>query len=577
MNKDINKNPKEAGSIFGLLKSYKQLILLLVLLSLASNGFMLWMPKIVSHGINAIPKGLDALNSVMLEFLAASFFILIFSYLTSIVQTLASERVARDLRSNISAIISKHSHLTIQKISPSKLLTILTQDVDSIKNFVGQAVASLVSSVFTVIGAAFLLLTIDWKLGLAVLAVIPFIGIAFYLVMGKLRSLFLKTRQITDKINRVINESILGSALIRVLSSRQYECQKFQTVNTEAKDTGLDILKIFAVLIPIITFTSNIAILIVLSLGGHFVIAGSLSLGDFAAFNGYITLIIFPILVISFMSNVIAQAQSSYTRINEITSLPIPKSPGTLVRELDGNIEVENLSFSYQKKPILKNISISIKAHTRTAIIGPTAAGKTQLLYLLVGLLEPDTGQIKYDGHNLSEYSQESLHKQLGLVFQDSIIFNMSLRENIAFSSAVSEEGLNRAIETAELDDFINNLPDKLETIISERGTSLSGGQKQRIMLARALALEPKILLLDDFTARVDNQTEESIMRNISKNYPDLCIVSITQKIDSAKDYDQIILIMEGELIATGKHETLLQNSPEYIQIYESQRSTNEE
>ena len=179
-----------------------------------------------------------------------------------------------------------------------------------------------------------------------------------------------------------------------------------------------------------------------------------------------------------------------------------------------------------------------------------------------------------YDDINLTDYNRDALLKQIGLVFQDSIIFNMSLRDNIAFNAEVTEKDLQKAINTAELNDFIRSLPHGLETIVSERGSSLSGGQKQRIMLARALSINPEILLLDDFTSRVDALTEQKISENVKENYPDLTLVSVTQKISGVKDYDQIILLMEGELVAKGRHEYLMKNCAEYVQIYNSQKST---
>jgi ATP-binding cassette subfamily B protein len=195
---------------------------------------------------------------------------------------------------------------------------------------------------------------------------------------------------------------------------------------------------------------------------------------------------------------------------------------------------------------------------------------------LLTGLLTPSKGEIFIDGKNINEYDKESLHSQVGFVFQDSILFNLSLRENIAFSNVAGDAYLDKAIKTAELEDFIDTLPEKLDTIVSERGTSLSGGQKQRIMLARALALNPKILLLDDFTSRVDNRTEAKILSNIAKNYPDLTLISVTQKIQSVEHYDQIVLLMEGEVLAKGTHEELIKSSTEYVQIYDSQKSMNQ-
>ncbi len=224
----------------------------------------------------------------------------------------------------------------------------------------------------------------------------------------------------------------------------------------------------------------------------------------------------------------------------------------------------------------LKDISFTVKAGSKTAIIGPTAAGKTQLLYLLTGLLAPTTGQILFDGRNINEYDKQILHGQVGFVSQDSVMFNLSLRENIAFSNEVNDEYTKKAIATAELADFVDELPQKLDTLVSERGTSLSGGQKQRIMLARALTLNPKVLLLDDFTARVDGNTESKILSNIAKHYPHLTLVCVTQKISSIEHYDQIILLMEGELLAKGTHQELLRTSPEYVQIYRSQQSTNQ-
>ena len=203
---------------------------------------------------------------------------------------------------------------------------------------------------------------------------------------------------------------------------------------------------------------------------------------------------------------------------------------------------------------MLKNISFSVKAGSNTAIIGPTAAGKSQLLLLLTNIMPPDSGSLEFDGIPIERYSREAFHRQIGFVFQDSVIFNMTLQENIAFSDNVTDESLWKAIGTAELTDFIESLPEKLDTVVAERGTSLSGGEKQRIMLARALAINPKILLLDDFTSRVDRKTENKILCNIRNNYPEMTLLSVTQKIAPVRHFDQIILLMEGEIIASGKH-----------------------
>ncbi len=570
-----NKGGKPAKpNLFALLKPYKGMVTILVIFTLIGNGFYLVIPKIISHGIDSFTAGNYVLKTIIVEFLIAGIIIFVFSYLQQIMQTYASERVAFDLRKNLSDKISRQSFSFIQKSNPAKLLTNLTSDMDAVKMFVSMAVTTIISSAFIIIGTCILLLTINWKLALPVIGIIPIMIALFMIILRKVRVLFRRSREVVDWLNRVINESILGAAIIRVINSQQQEYRKFLEANTEAKDVGIGIVTLFATLIPIVTFVANLATVTILALGGHFVIGGSLSLGDFAAFNSYVVILIFPIIMIGFMSNMIARASASYVRIEAVMKAPETVDKGTYENPLQGNIDLKNISVLYGGKPALKDVSLSIKAGSQTAIIGPTAAGKSQLLYLLTGLIKQDSGEVLFDDELLENYKKELFHNQIGFVFQDSVMFNMSLRNNIAFSDTVTDESLTKAIETAELSEFINTLPDKLDTIVSERGTSLSGGQKQRIMLARALALNPKILLLDDFTARVDQQTEQKILCNVRANYPELTLISVTQKIGPIKDFEQIILLMEGEVVASGKHKELLETSPEYVQIYNSQLST---
>ena len=565
--------PKGPG-LFSVLKPYRGMIILLILLSLISNSISLAIPNISRHAIDAfIGHRLDV-RRIVWEFVGAAMGVFLFTYALSYVQTYTSERVARDLRTRLAGRISRQDFSFLQKTSPAQLLTNLTADVDSIKGFVAQAIASIFSSIFIILGASIMLLTIRWQLALCVIAIIPIIGFTFYIVLKKVRAVFKAVREVIDALNKVISESILGAALIRVIHSQQLEYAKFLEANSKALGLGLRMLKLFASLIPVIIFTANIATLTILALGGHYVIAGRMTLGDFAAFNSYLSMLIFPILVIGFMSNVIAQAQASYGRISVVLHTPDPEEKGMLVKELKGDITFKNVSVNFGEKSVLRDISFQVAGGSKTAVIGPTAAGKTQLLYLLTNLSHPTTGSIEFDGQPLDDYKKDDLHRQVGFVFQDSILFNMSIRENIAFSDSVTDESLAKAIATAELKDFIDALPEGLNTIVSERGTSLSGGQKQRIMLARALAIEPRVLLLDDFTARVDTQTEQKILENVRRNYPGITLLSVTQKIASIEDYEQIILLMEGEMIAAGTHSQLMETCPEYVQIYQSQRST---
>ena len=564
-----------SASIFGLLLLYKGSIAGLIALGIVVNGLVLVIPTLIADVIDQFQTGNFNSESVALTFGLFALGILFFSYLQSIIQIYVLERVAKDIRTKLIEKIAVQDFMFIEKYSASKLLTNITSDIDSIKSFVSQAVVVLVSSVVIIIGVTIILFNINVKLAAAVLTIVPIIGIAFFLVFQIIRKLFTQSREIIDTLNGIISESIIGAALIRTLNSVGDELAKFTVANVRSKEIGLGILNLFSILVPLITFVASIATLIVVVLGGYYVINDEMTLGSFVAFNSYIGILIFPIITIGFISSIIAQASASYERVYAVLSAPDVKEAGAITTTLLGQVTVSGVSIAYDERPALQNISFSIAQKSKTAIIGPTGAGKTQLLNIMTRLIAPDGGQVTYDGVLVHEYAPTSFFAQVGIVFQDSIVFNTSVKENISFDAEVSESALQLAIQTAELDELVASLPHGLQTIVSERGSTLSGGQKQRLMLARALVLNPTVLYLDDFTARVDTKTERSILQNISDNYPDVTLISITQKIASIESYDQILLLMKGKLIASGTHKELLQTSPEYMQIYSSQRSTN--
>lgn len=568
--------PPKKPKIYALVFGYKKLIVLLTFFTVSASFLGLLIPKIIAKAIDSYVQIHTIKEQLLWGFAIITFLVFIFTYLQSVVQSYASEIVARDLRQQFAEKIAQQDYSYVTEVSPARLLTNLTSDVDAVKLFVGMAVGNLISSYCLIIGASILLFITNWKLALTVLLLISVIWVARSVIMKKIRKFFWQVQGIIDWLNKVINESILGAALIRVLDTQQQEYSKFIDANTKARNIRLMIIRYLSILIPVITFVASLSSMLILLLGGHFVIINSMSLGDFTAFNSYVAMMIFPIIMIGFMSNIIAQSSASYERVLALLSAEAPKKTGTAPVQLTGPVELSNITLQFGEKKVLDDISLLIQPGTRTAIIGPTAAGKTQLLYILSGLTKPKEGKVLYSGIPLEDIDAPLFYRQMGFVFQDSVIFNVTIRENIAFSENITLEDMQKAIRAAELTDFIESLPNKLETVISERGLNLSGGQKQRIMLARALALNPKVLLLDDFTARVDAQTEKRILENVSTLYPGITLISVTQKIASVTDYDQCVLLMEGEIIATGTHEQLLKSSPEYNQLFESQKSTSQ-
>lgn len=565
---------KEKSSIFSLLGQYRGMIIGLIALGFVVNALTLYLPALIAQAIDAYDAGTFQWTSLSIEFGFVALGILVFTSVQVVVQTFASERVAYDLRKTLADKISTQDYQFITQRNPSKLLTNLTSDINSIQQFVSQAIVALVSSSVIFVGAAGILLYLNWQLGLAVLTIVPVIGLVFYFVISRVQKLFTQSQEVIDSLNRVISENIIGAALIRVLNATSVEKRTFKVSNTQARTVGYGIINLFSILVPSITLLSGIGTLIVVVLGGYFVTTEAMTIGSLVAFVSYVAILIFPLLVIGFIGNVIAQATASYARIVDILQAPDTRMQGEVTTPPTGQIVVDSIGLTYGEVCVLNDISFSIKPGSKTAIIGPTAAGKTQLMNILAGLTVPTTGTVQYDGTSPQAFTTEAFYPHVGFVFQDSILFNTTIRENIAFSSSVTNDALNKAIASAELDEFIARLPDGLDTVVSERGTSLSGGQKQRVMLARALALNPNILYLDDFTSRVDMNTQTKILANLETNYPKLTLISITQKIAPIESYDQIVLLMEGELLASGTHQELLSSSIEYQQIFNSQRST---
>lgn len=606
--KKENKPKQDNKEFFAFLGKFKWGIVIVVILSLGVNLLTLLIPRVTSRALNQATPDQEAIQAYVVENpevaqrfqegdtsvidvndfidydeseiillfggLATAIFILGLAQV--ILASKVSEDVAADLRSKFVDKVSTQSFQYIQDFTVQKLLTNLTSDVDAVKAFISQGIVIVFASVVLLIGSALSLLTINWKLAIPVLLTVPALFVVFGIIFSRISKYFTKSQEVIDKLNLVINETIVGAALIRVLSSRKNEESKFEKVNSEAVSIGYKIVNGFAILVPVIGFALNVAVLIVVGYGGRQVIEETLNVGDFAAFFTYVGTFIMPVIMLGFLGTVFTRAFASFNRIQEVLNAKVTDTRGNVEQEIKGEIQFKDVSLELGNRSILEKIDFSIKPGTRTAIIGPTAAGKTQLFYLLSGLLRPNTGFVTIDGTSVTDYKAESLYSQLGLVFQDSIIFNTSIGENVVFSEHADEKQLKKALDTSELWDYVQALPDKEKTKITERGTSLSGGQKQRLTLARALSVNPKILLLDDFTARVDIKTEKRIFKNLEEKYPDTTLISITQKIEPVKDFDKVILIMEGELIAQGTHEELLKKSFEYQQIYESQKSTEE-
>jgi ATP-binding cassette subfamily B protein len=398
------------------------------------------------------------------------------------------------------------------------------------------------------------------------------IGILILSIKDKFK-LFKKVQELRDKLNKVIAENIKATMLIKVFVSEKTEIKKFSKVNRKNKELGLEINRIFALVVPVINSLSIIGTVIILYFGGKEIIYGNMTIGNVNAFNAYVQLFTMPLLMLGLMITSLGQAMASLNRINEILNAPIKFEDGKLSVKEFQDIKVNDMSLNIDDTPVLKDINFEIKKGEKIGILGLTGSGKTIFLKTLLRSLEPTSGEILLNSENIKNYRIKDVRELIGFSFQENFLFNDSIYENIKFGRDISKKQVLKAAKIANVDEFAKEMKKGYESNVGERGSNLSGGQKQRIMIARAIAPKPDLLILDDATSRLDISTENKIFESIRKEFKDISIILVAQKIASVKDCNRIYIFDEGKIVEYGTHEELLKHSILYQEIELSQRN----
>jgi ATP-binding cassette, subfamily B, bacterial len=560
-------------TIKSLFLKYKFYLIAIVLFSFVANGLNLYVPKLVGETIDKLISKQTGDNNIVITLSIIIFASLAFSLIELVFSTWFSEKFAQDLRVSAFSNLVKQPYQYVIQEGSAKIITIFGSDVDNIQENFTNSLSYLFQALVLFIGAAYLMFSVSWKLTIIAILTLPLISLVFSNIFARIGKLFGQSQINLTDLNNIATETTSSSTLVRVLSAFKWEQAKYTNANTQSKDISIKIVKGFSLMIPITTFITNIATIAFIYFGGRLYESNELTVGQLTAFIGYFSLLITPIFILGFTSQGISQALASWKRVEPVINANEQKVDGIhTAKQLLGQYELKNVTLEYLGKKVLDNISLTIPAGQKTALLGPTGAGKSQLLNLLIGLNQPTSGEILLDGVNLVDWNKDDLLSKVGIVFQDSLIFDGTLHNNITMGRDVNNEQINKAIDTAELSSFTSSMSDNVETMLQEKGSNLSGGQKQRVTLARALVTNPDLLLLDDFTARVDKATENSIQSKIANNYPKTSIVQVCQKIETIQNYDNIIVLMEGQLVGQGTHQFLLDTSNEYQQIYKSQQ-----
>ena len=428
---------------------------------------------------------------------------------------------------------------------------------------------------------AVLLFITDWKLALVSLAVTP---VVIWIVLDfsvRLREAVVNRQTQAGILNAAVQENITGIRVVKAFAMEKAEIDKFESQNRTMLQRNLGVLKLQTFLQPFLIFCGSLGVLAVFWYGGMRVASGDLTLGKLIAFISYLAMTTWPLTMLAPNTNQMRQAEVSLNRLQEILNEAeeiVSPSDAKILSDLHGKIEFKDISFGYGQidqenwQPILKEVNLRVNPGEKVAIIGLTGSGKTSLVNLIPRFYDPQIGIIKVDGVDVKELDLSWWRRQIGLVLQETFLFSASIYDNIAFGkSQASLAEVQQAAQAAQIDDFITSLPDGYHTVIGERGVGLSGGQRQRIAIARALLLNPKILILDDSTSSVDVETEIAIQQSLQRLMTDRTTIIITQRLSTARLADRIIILKCGVIQAQGNHEGLLEQNDFYRQLYQIQ------
>lgn len=449
----------------------------------------------------------------------------------------------------------------------------ITTDTYNVQNFTGMIQRMGVRSPILLIGGLCITFAMDARLALVMMATLPFIFAIVYGVSKKGVPLYTDVQKSIDKMVRVVREDVQGIRVIKALSKNDYENRRYDIVNRDLSKKERKAGMITSIANPVMTFLMNIGIAGVVAVAAICVSKGVSSAATVIAFMQYFTLISMAMMGLSRMFVMYTKCAASARRIAEVLETPdsyfITQDSG---KKDDSYISFKNVSFSYLgKKQNLKNINFSLKKGETLGIIGATGSGKSTLVKLLLRFYEADEGEIIIDGRNITSYTREELTSLFGTALQNGFIYADTIRENICFGRELTDEQIERAVKISQAEEFISALPEGYDKKLSSFGTNISGGQRQRLLIARAVANNPQILILDDSSSALDYKTAANLRLALKQEMRDSTVITVAQRISSVKDCDLILVLEDGEIIGSGKHAQLLEKCPEYREISESQ------
>lgn len=501
----------------------------------------------------------------------------VFSFIQSFNAERVSQNVAYDFRNQLFAKIQRLSFSYHDKNQTGQLMIRATDDVEKVRLFIGQGLVIAAQSVVMLIAALLVLWFTNSALTLVILPILPIAFVVFMVFGAITQPLFIQVQMRISAMNTVLQENLAGLKVVKAFAREPQEQARFSRTTDDLLAQQLKVARIFSFLFPIIFLIANLGQAAILYFGGRQIIEGSLTLGEWQKFSLYLAYVFFPLGQLGFIINLMSQANASAQRIFEIldTKNEVEDKPNALaLKNVQGSVKFDDVTFRYFKggDPVLNHVSFDAHEGQTVALLGATGSGKTTIINLIPRFYDVSEGKVTIDGYDVRDVTLESLRSHIGIVLQETTLFTGSIRDNIAFGKPdATDAQVIAAAKAAAADDFIVTFPEGYDTPVGERGSTLSGGQKQRIAIARALLLNPRILILDDSTSSVDLATEYRIQQALDTLMKGRTSFVIAQRISTVVNADLILVMDKGQIVARGTHEELLESSEIYAEIYSSQ------
>lgn len=579
---------KTLKQLLSYLKDYKLAMFFVIVFAIGSTVLLIVGPKILGNITTEIFNGLmrkvtntggidfDVINHTVIILIGLYLISTLFSAIQGIIMTGVSNDISYRLRNSLSHKINKLPMKYFDSKTHGEVLSIVTNDIDTLSQALNQSITTIVTSISTIIGVIIMMISINIPMTIAVVLIVPICMLVLNMVVKKSQKYFSMQQAYLGHMNGHVEEIYGGHDVVKAFNAEDEAIEKFDRINQTLYRSAWKSQFLSTAMHPIMQFIGNLGYVVISILGGYMVIKGRIEVGDILSFTQYVRQFTQQINQLAQVMNTIQSAVAASERVFDFLGLEeevLEVDKALSVEGLHGNIEFDHVSFGYNpNKIIIKDFCAKVKDGQKIAIVGPTGAGKTTIVKLLMRFYELNSGRILIDGKDITKFNRNEIRRMFGMVLQDTWLFNGTIRDNVRYGKLeASDTDVKAACHTASVDHFIKTLPDGYDMILNEEADNISGGQKQLLTIARVILADPKILILDEATSSVDTRTEILIQEAMDKLMEGRTSFIIAHRLSTIKNADLILVMNEGDIVEQGTHDELLQKNGFYANLYNSQ------